>query len=519
MTMLESYKRKKQLRVVCHLKKHIPRQENHDVTIKYPIDLDDTTASSIRMEIALLLQQTKKRPCTLMTIANLLFSNSRIKDHFAKAKKEKGKSNRHGGFLSWLRSPSTEKDETSRRYQYIGAVKKLEQTPGAASKIIQSWEEAVELLAVVFRFPDPVLNGDSQLTPKNDNLVEFQKRMNAIKLRDEKSIGCRPSQKIWHQVANAALSPKIISEHVEKLDKADQSMFNQLKKEYELAEKRRKEKEAIERLEKLQKEKEAKELAASLMRPLTVEEQSAIKKALYGSGSSSEIIAQLGTDSVSRATMATLRPGGWLSDEVIHYFLMVLSIRDEDMCRVDPTRKRCHFFKSFFVTKLLNEGHSDPRQDGKYDYKNVKRWSKKIPAKTIFQLDKIFFPINQGSMHWVMAVAFMQKRKIQFFDSMGSSGHRYLDALFRYIKDEYMSQNGCAMPDENDWELVACIEETPQQRNSTYPCGLVAMSSLPGTRIVKADHGSLVHFFFRLRLWGVCLHVCGFLIERLSFVV
>jgi Ulp1 family protease len=70
----------------------------------------------------------------------------------------------------------------------------------------------------------------------------------------------------------------------------------------------------------------------------------------------------------------------WLNDEVIHYFLIMLANRDEEMCRNDPNRKRSHFFKSFFITKLLNEGHANPAMDGKYQYTNVKRWSKQVPG-------------------------------------------------------------------------------------------------------------------------------------------
>ena len=46
---------------------------------------------------------------------------------------------------------------------------------------------------------------------------------------------------------------------------------------------------------------------------------------------------------------------------------------------------RCHFFNSFFISKLLDEA-------GGYSFKNVKRWSRKVPGKDIFALDKIFFP-------------------------------------------------------------------------------------------------------------------------------
>ena len=94
----------------------------------------------------------------------------------------------------------------------------------------------------------------------------------------------------------------------------------------------------------------------------------------------------------------------------------MLAQRDAALCAAEPQRRRCHFFKSFFVTKLLNQGHHTLA--GVYEYRNVKRWSKKVPGKDIFALDKIVFPINVNQSHWVCAVAFMQEKRIQFYDSM-----------------------------------------------------------------------------------------------------
>jgi sentrin-specific protease 1 len=111
----------------------------------------------------------------------------------------------------------------------------------------------------------------------------------------------------------------------------------------------------------------------------------------------------------------------WLNDEIISFFLIMLAKRDEELCKQSPSRKRSLFFNSFFMTKLLNVGHSDPSLDGTYQYKNVKRWSKKAPGKDLFNLDKVIFPINENGMHWVCAVAFMQEKRIQFYDSFVST--------------------------------------------------------------------------------------------------
>lgn len=125
--------------------------------------------------------------------------------------------------------------------------------------------------------------------------------------------------------------------------------------------------------------------ASTLLRDLTDEEAEIVRDAIYGIGRPDEILATSDTDSVQRQSLHKLQPGVWLNDEVIHYFLLMLARRDAELAAKQPGRKRCHFFKSFFITKLLDEA-------GGYNYKNVKRWSRKVPGKDIFALDKIFFP-------------------------------------------------------------------------------------------------------------------------------
>ena len=106
-------------------------------------------------------------------------------------------------------------------------------------------------------------------------------------------------------------------------------------------------------------------------------------------------------------------------------------------------------------------------QQWAYKYQSVRRWSKNIPGKNIFALDRIFFPINRGCMYWMCAVIFMQKKKMdQFFDSMGSDGKRYTTWM------PYSSTSKMNMSIKkkhpyliDDWVLVQNQRETPRQCN------------------------------------------------------
>jgi len=196
-----------------------------------------------------------------------------------------------------------------------------------------------------------------------------------------------------------------------------------------------------------------------------------VNHVLNGIGPPNEILAQLGDASVQRASMQRLLPGRWLNDEVIHFYLIVLSKRDEAMCAKNGTKKRSHFFKSNFMSQLLNVGHSNPSMAGKYEYRNVKRWSKNVPGKDIFDLDKICFPIHTLG-HWVCAVAYMQERRIHFYDSFGSGGMDYLKNIMQYIKDEHKDKKKTPVPNEHEWKLVPCDwRARPPQRNK-FDCGV-----------------------------------------------
>lgn len=200
-----------------------------------------------------------------------------------------------------------------------------------------------------------------------------------------------------------------------------------------------------------------------IKKPLTEEEQLAAKEAIKRDPTA--IVAKIGTDTVDGQRMASLAPRKWLNDEIIHYFFKLLNLRDENMYQSGYVNKRCHFFKSFFVTKMNNEGNADPKLEGQYLYDNVKRWSKNVPYCDIFKLDKIIIPINQRRLHWMCAVIDMRKKQIVMYDSMHGGGEHYLQSLFKYLKNEHMEKKKTPLTDMDSWKLINFVKGTPYQRN------------------------------------------------------
>jgi Ulp1 family protease len=121
---------------------------------------------------------------------------------------------------------------------------------------------------------------------------------------------------------------------------------------------------------------------------------------------------------------------------------------------------------------MFDEKNRNKKLRGKYNYENVKGWSKNVPGKDIFNLKSIFFSINIMSMHWTVAVKFMETKGkgIQYYDSKGGkTDWAILEGLLQYVKDEYRVKNGKEMDemDAMEWKLgmSSCKMDTPQQEN------------------------------------------------------
>ena len=394
--------------------------------------------------------------------------------------------------LSFLRRQKNDA-RVMRRYELVTALNDLEKDPKNKNTVISSWLEALEALSRVFEFPQEEEDeADSELTigkqakgidsETGDGVNTYLRLVDGVD-RKERYEKLQPSSTKWKQVAYHPLPPTLAERDSNdtlapnsimgrraassSLTLSDQAFIFDLSNHMVSHAARIQSKEVAEteaRLKEKERAEEAERKASLLMRPLTGEEEQIVHKAMYDIGPTNEVVAQVGPDSVQRGSMHTLQPGTWLNDEVIHYFYVMLSKRDEEMCQRDPKRKRSHFFKSFFMTKLLNEGNADPSMDGRYEYRQVKRWSKKVPGKDIFALDKIFFPINEQRMHWLCAVVYMTEKRIQVYDSMGSGSH-YLESLFQYLKDEHMDKKKSPLPDAEQWSLIPCQDDTPRQRN------------------------------------------------------
>lgn len=152
----------------------------------------------------------------------------------------------------------------------------------------------------------------------------------------------------------------------------------------------------------------------------------------------------------------------WLNDEIINYYSTLLSSIDEE---INPNG-RSYIFNSQFMFWLLETNRG-------YDYEGVRTWSDRFPVRNIFTgLKRMIVPINIQNTHWSMLVVDFKNKIIRYYDSLGSDGSRYLQAMREYLRD-YAHDNGFSFI-AADWYLLSTGRHAPQQQNS-YDCGLFIM--------------------------------------------
>ena len=79
---------------------------------------------------------------------------------------------------------------------------------------------------------------------------------------------------------------------------------------------------------------------------------------------------------ISRSDLATLEGLNWLNDEVINFYMELIKERSEQ----NEDLPRVHVMNTFFLGKLLQQGHS-----------GVRRWTRKVD---IFSYDVIPVPVS-----------------------------------------------------------------------------------------------------------------------------
>ena len=166
----------------------------------------------------------------------------------------------------------------------------------------------------------------------------------------------------------------------------------------------------------------------------------------------------------------TLKPKTWLNDEIINIWMEILQTK----AIANGTRTK--FFHSFLFNKLLPPDH------GIYKYSEVHRW---ISAETLTDFDTFVVPIHVCKSHWTAAVINKLEKTIEYFDSMGASGVKFMKPLLQFFADAYADKLSVTL-DLEEWNLVSHLKGSPQQIGG-YDCGVFMCAVLEAVGLKKRD--------------------------------
>ncbi|KAJ1398196.1 hypothetical protein B484DRAFT_339727 [Ochromonadaceae sp. CCMP2298] len=130
-----------------------------------------------------------------------------------------------------------------------------------------------------------------------------------------------------------------------------------------------------------------------------------------------------------------LRDGEWLNDDLIGAGMAMIQTRHDRLALLRqnlgaPVQRSSRFYNSQFMCCLLQQQSSSP---GEYSFLGVQRWTRRFD---IFDLDRIYLPLNVGNQHWTMIVVHVQRRRIEYFNSLCARGRSYMKHVLHWLKDE-----------------------------------------------------------------------------------
>lgn len=194
---------------------------------------------------------------------------------------------------------------------------------------LSSWGDVLSFLSTIFQVEEYEPDDDTNVLKKSESVLDvlknaerfsFNRYLELVKSKTQKNKFNLSTRRLnWRKVkviGTSTLATDIDLLNLNKSIQAAEAKF--------LAKKAAEDEVVTRRLEEEEKARIAEERKKAL-RPLSKEEKSVAKLALYGQGDQDDTMAESDTDFVIRRSMWTLRPGEWLNDEVIHYFLQVSS--------------------------------------------------------------------------------------------------------------------------------------------------------------------------------------------------
>ncbi|XP_023164790.2 ubiquitin-like-specific protease 1 [Drosophila hydei] len=219
--------------------------------------------------------------------------------------------------------------------------------------------------------------------------------------------------------------------------------------------------------------------------PWTDAHQQRYNELVYGKAD--QVLISKFSLSITRNDIRTLAGSSWLNDEVINFYMNLLTDRSQ---RKEGKLPSVYAMNTFFVPRLLQGGYS-----------NVKRWTRKVD---IFSKDIIPVPVHVSNVHWCMAIIHMKNKTIRYYDSMGKPNSEVLNALENYLLEESLDKR--KKPFDTSDFTIENVQNVPHQTNGS-DCGVFSCMFAEYITRNKPLTFSQEHMeYFRKKM---ALEICG----------
>lgn len=161
---------------------------------------------------------------------------------------------------------------------------------------------------------------------------------------------------------------------------------------------------------------------------------------------------------ISVYDIGTLRDGQWLNDNVIDFYLSMITERST---KSNGKLPKSFAFSTHFFSTLSSRG-----------YNGVARWAKR-KGVDVTKLDYIFVPINRHNTHWCLAVINNRDLRFEFYDSMNGAGAHALELLRDYMENQTLATYANSNRSELGYDKYdMCLTLPCPQQSNSYDCGV-----------------------------------------------
>ncbi|ODV91388.1 hypothetical protein CANCADRAFT_25506, partial [Tortispora caseinolytica NRRL Y-17796] len=180
---------------------------------------------------------------------------------------------------------------------------------------------------------------------------------------------------------------------------------------------------------------------------LTAEQKDEVAKTMEHPDRSHVVVYSFRIE-VTIRDLSTLGEHNWLNDNIIDFYLALVTERS----RTNGDLKKSFCFSTHFYTTLATKG-----------YAGVERWARRKKVE-IKEQDYVFVPVNLNNTHWCLSVINRNKKRFEYYDSLGGGAGK----AFRLLREYLSAQTG--ETDLSDWDDYTS-KDSPLQQNG-YDCGV-----------------------------------------------